>query len=120
MNKIDPTKKHFTRDGREVSGLRLQENGSHLTGAVDGNYRLWNFSGEHICNANLDLVPAPEPEGEEITLARARSLVTEAIELCDDIGFNIETLVHEINSASKNVDMVRSSLDLEPYDDASN
>ena len=107
MNKIDPTKKHFTRDGREVSGLRLQENGKYLSAGVDGNYRVWNFSGEHVCNADLDLVPATEPEGDAVILARARSLITEAMTLCDDRGFNIQSLIHEITSASKNVDMVR-------------
>ena len=107
MNKIDPTKKHFTRDGREVSGLRLQENGKYLSAGVDGNYRVWNLSGEHVCNADLDLVPATEPEGDAVILARARSLITEAMTLCDDRGFNIQSLIHEITSASKNVDMVR-------------
>ena len=102
MNKIDPTKKHFTRDGREVSGLRLQENGKYLSGGVDGNYRVWNFSGEHVCNADLDLVPATEPEGDAVILARARSLITEAMTLCDDRGFNIQSLIHEITSAGKN------------------
>ena len=106
MQKIDPTKKYFTSDGREVVGLRKDMNGregQELTGVVNGSRRLWDIYGKHPVWPGLDLMP----EGEEITLARARSLVTEAIELCDDIGFNIETLVHEITSASKNVDMVR-------------
>lgn len=105
MNKIDPTKKYITRDGQEVKDLHIQEDGRLLSGFVDGNRRLWYLSGKNASSESLDLMP--DPEGVKITLARARSLITDAMTLCDDIGVNIAALVHEVVDASKNVDMAR-------------
>ena len=105
MNKIDVTKEYITHAGQEVKDLRLQEDGRYLSGSVDGSYRVWDIFGVHVGYKNLDLFP--KPEGEEVTLARARSLITDAMTLCDDIGVNFAALVHEITNASKNVDMVR-------------
>ena len=57
MNKIDPTKKYFTRDGREVKDLHVQEDGQYVTGELDGIFRVWDIFGKHIIHSSLDLVP---------------------------------------------------------------
>ena len=105
MNKIDITKKYVTRDGHRVKNILISKDRLCFSGYVDGRLRVWDTNGKNFTNSSFDLLP--DPEGGAVTFARAKCLVTEAMTLCDDIGFSIEALVHEIIDASKNVDMVR-------------
>lgn len=120
MTKIELGKKYMTRGGtnpsREVEILSVT--GLNEKYPVIGRYKdtaetkEWRSDGLYFfmqtMDSAFDLVPMPESQkGEPPELSEARRLLAKAASLCDEIGFNIETLLHEVTRSAQLIDMSR-------------